>query len=79
MELSDEWCNCQAIEGTANYPGPWHPFGDATCEHATEERSEGCGCDYPTQIHRSGSGHAPCCPVNDAWWTELRSKSNQGI
>lgn len=26
--MSDEWCNCQAIEGTANYPGPWHPKAD---------------------------------------------------
>lgn len=22
------WCNCQAIPGTQNYPGPWHPKGD---------------------------------------------------
>lgn len=22
------WCNCQAIPGTVNYPGPWHPEGD---------------------------------------------------
>ena len=20
----DTWCNCQAIPGTQNYPGPWH-------------------------------------------------------
>jgi len=26
-----EWCNCQAIEGISNYPGPWHPKGDVTC------------------------------------------------
>lgn len=24
-----EWCNCQAVPGTAAYPGPWHPRGDA--------------------------------------------------
>jgi hypothetical protein len=24
----DNWCNCQAIPGTVNYPGPWHPKGD---------------------------------------------------
>lgn len=23
-----DWCNCQAIEGTPVYPGPWHPRGD---------------------------------------------------
>ncbi len=23
----DTWCNCQAIPGTANYPGPWHERG----------------------------------------------------
>lgn len=27
----DEWCNCQAVRGTVNYPGPWHPAGDTTC------------------------------------------------
>lgn len=26
-ELAD-WCNCQAVPGTENYPGPWHPKGD---------------------------------------------------
>lgn len=26
-----DWCNCQAIEGTKNFPGPWHP------------RDENCG------------------------------------
>ena len=26
--MGDNWCNCQAIRGTANYPGPWHPQGD---------------------------------------------------
>lgn len=25
----DTWCNCQAVRGTANYPGPWHPKGDS--------------------------------------------------
>lgn len=29
------WCNCQAIEGTVNYPGPWHPRGDRTCTHSS--------------------------------------------
>lgn len=25
-------CNCQAVKGSPNYPGPWHPMGDtATC------------------------------------------------
>lgn len=28
-----DWCNCQAIEGTTSYPGPWHPMGDVTCAH----------------------------------------------
>jgi hypothetical protein len=23
----DTWCNCQAIPGTPNYPGPWHEKG----------------------------------------------------
>lgn len=23
-----DWCNCQAIPETENYPGPWHPTGD---------------------------------------------------
>jgi hypothetical protein len=23
---SDTWCNCQAIPGTENYPGPWHEY-----------------------------------------------------
>jgi hypothetical protein len=32
-ERPTEWCNCQAIPGTANYPGPWHPHGDSTCSH----------------------------------------------
>lgn len=28
-----DWCNCQAIRGTINYPGPWHPKGDpAGCQ-----------------------------------------------
>lgn len=22
-----DWCNCQAIPGTENYPGPWHERG----------------------------------------------------
>ena len=26
--MSSEWCNCQAISGSENYPGPWHPKGD---------------------------------------------------
>jgi len=30
-EILMEWCNCQAIEGISNYPGPWHPKGDVTC------------------------------------------------
>lgn len=21
------WCNCQAIDGSENYPGPWHERG----------------------------------------------------
>lgn len=25
----DDACNCQAIPGTHNYPGPWHVRGDA--------------------------------------------------
>lgn len=25
---ANAWCNCQAIPGTPNYPGPWHPWGD---------------------------------------------------
>jgi hypothetical protein len=29
------WCNCQAVRGTANYPGPWHPKGDPTCISAS--------------------------------------------
>lgn len=29
-----DWCNCQAIPGRTNYPGPWHPMGDVTCERA---------------------------------------------
>lgn len=33
-EPNDEWCNCQAIEGQAVYPGPWHPKGDDTCRYA---------------------------------------------
>lgn len=24
-----EWCNCQAVPGTATYPGPWHPVGNS--------------------------------------------------
>jgi hypothetical protein len=24
---SSTWCNCQAIPGTVNYPGPWHERG----------------------------------------------------
>jgi len=31
----DTWCNCQAVRGTANYPGPWHPKGDPTCVSAS--------------------------------------------
>lgn len=27
-EVMTDWCNCQAVGGTANYPGPWHPKGD---------------------------------------------------
>jgi hypothetical protein len=27
-EVMTDWCNCQAVRGTANYPGPWHPKGD---------------------------------------------------
>jgi transcriptional regulator with XRE-family HTH domain len=27
--LVDEACNCQAVPGTENYPGPWHIRGDA--------------------------------------------------
>ena len=23
-EGDSSWCNCQAIPGTWNYPGPWH-------------------------------------------------------
>jgi hypothetical protein len=39
---SDTWCNCQAVHGTVNYPGPWHPTGDTpTCRpRAAELRSE---------------------------------------
>ena len=29
LRSEDTWCNCQAIRGTANYPGPWHPKGDS--------------------------------------------------
>ena len=40
---SDEWCNCQAVHGTVNYPGPWHPAGDTPfCPaRASELRGEG--------------------------------------
>lgn len=26
--MTVNWCNCQAVEGTINYPGPWHPVAD---------------------------------------------------
>jgi hypothetical protein len=28
LGVGESWCNCQAIPGTVNYPGPWHPTGD---------------------------------------------------
>lgn len=27
-DSTDWWCNCQAIPGTENFPGPWHPVAD---------------------------------------------------
>jgi hypothetical protein len=27
--VTTHWCNCQSVPGTDNYPGPWHPRGDA--------------------------------------------------
>lgn len=27
--IDNDSCNCQAIPGTENYPGPWHVRGDA--------------------------------------------------
>lgn len=29
MENESDWCNCQAIEGSENYSGPWHERGGA--------------------------------------------------
>lgn len=31
QEPTEDTCNCQAIPGTENFPGPWHPKGDPTC------------------------------------------------
>jgi hypothetical protein len=40
---ADEWCNCQAIPGTPNYPGPWHPVGDsgADCKRTPDSLNAG--------------------------------------
>jgi hypothetical protein len=45
----DDWCNCQAVPGSANFPGPWHPVGNSGgwCARA-EEADE----DLPTVINR---------------------------
>jgi hypothetical protein len=38
-------CNCQAIKGTPNFPGPWHPRGDTpTCPKAAVPANGGQPC-----------------------------------
>lgn len=57
---SSEWCNCQAVEGSEVYPGPWHPAGDPTCEHREVVRAAGFGAHY--ECPRAGcdwSYHTP--------------------
>lgn len=34
------WCNCQAIEGAANYPGPWHPVADEPWYPCAQEQAD---------------------------------------
>lgn len=48
---ADTWCNCQAIPGTPNYPGPWHEKGGEA--------------HYPCAQPPAGSGTAALTDIPD--------------
>lgn len=44
QRVDDDWCNCQALEDTPQWPGPWHPRGDQPfypCAQADQPADEG--------------------------------------
>lgn len=70
MDVESDWCNCQAIPESLNYPGPWHKRADEPHYPCAMSECPGCGSsrkDTPLMIN-DGMGDSLQC--NRAWHRE---------